>query len=328
MNRGRDNGLFVALMVVFLLSGPLSAIAQENEKSIREMAASLKVEDLPLSYQFTDEELNALLAAYKEEPRVVTGVVRSAVIDCENCAVLLRGNFLRPPFKIEMNGEAVYINGFQFEPEPQFPMVTNARYEEHRKIEIKEEQEKRDKDPCVKIKRTIYSQVTLKMKECREVIDVKERESCVRRILGEMNVEILRLLVQNNNDIFLEYRQLPCIDLDIYSFAELSPADLEHYKWITGISDQERKLLFLNNGYSLLMEISSIKNRVLAIVNRHSLGGPEIKSVFIFKEIIETNADPRIILYLLAENNYILPEGAFLLANKERFTKEVEKWRR
>jgi len=63
MNPQRVKCLFWALICLLLFGCTLIAYARETEKSIEELAASIKVEDLPLGYQCTDEELKILLAA-------------------------------------------------------------------------------------------------------------------------------------------------------------------------------------------------------------------------------------------------------------------------
>ena len=72
------------------------------------------VEDIPEQFRLTLEEVARIKQFYKVKPDITVDPSKSERIDCVNCAVIVNGIILYPPFYLTKTKYKIFINGYQF----------------------------------------------------------------------------------------------------------------------------------------------------------------------------------------------------------------------
>lgn len=253
--------------------------------------------------------------------------MRSEVIDCEGCGILLRGIFFRPPFTVQMTKDAVYVNGYQFEPAPKFPDATNARAKASWDKEREDYRKKREADPCTKIVMEISEQVSAAGGECKKFTDPLKRNQCIRRAMKKLDVEIIDLYTDGEAYTSLDYRKLPCLKKDNLNYAKTFQADVDLYDYWQNMPEEDKKQYFLDVAYNNVVDpLQYRKDIVRGLLKYSSLHGYEYHVIYKAKTVLESDYDPRIKLYLLRECGIPgLGLQFSLLANADKLIEEMER---
>jgi len=115
-----------------------------------------KLEDLPESFRYSDEEWQAMMEKYRMEPAIEIDYANAEVVNCTNCAFLVEGVILYPPFYIQQTDTEAFVNGYRFYPSKRmYEYRQSDEYKKYKNLspaEIKEmihKAKSEDMPPCV-----------------------------------------------------------------------------------------------------------------------------------------------------------------------------------
>ena len=137
MNVASRLGVIIVLCLVALVfalscesggntSAPQAAAARGNPPSAH-IVDPAAVAALPPRFQLSEEKVANIRRVYKVKPDISVNPSKSEKIDCKNCAVIVIGAILYPPFYFTKTEHETYINGYRFWPYKSFPLVWDKK---------------------------------------------------------------------------------------------------------------------------------------------------------------------------------------------------------
>ncbi len=276
-------------------SGVSFSQTNSNAHPVTHTPMPISVEALPKSAQLTDEMLREIRINYKVTQDIAVNPANSERIDCEDCALVLYGVVLYPPFYITIIEESMYVNGYQIIPwKPVKQIFFKRTPEEEEAFRKYWEREQREEPLADFAQRTVE----------RAILD-NRNEIWIREQFASKNLPVERVVFQPNQIAVVDY-QLP----------ETGHRQVFYILGGEGIGPRPR---FKQTNPRKSLEYrdlrDGLRDRTLYIMTNGFRANPRIETLGTIVAILKSDVDDRVKLYQLEQEVGIDIVARGLLAN-------------
>jgi len=193
--------LAAILTTIFILT--FSQAADQKEPPPPDRVT--KVSELPLQFQYTDEEWRDLIQKFKITPDIEVNPRKSEVLTCNNCAIILNGHLLYPPFYFQRKNDHVYLNGFQIYPFKitQVPRPAAFKKERSRLFALKNINSNIESNKYCEDKTRELDNEIISILDSSKFIDQKRIE--VKNVLSSKGGELVALDIRDKGAFSISY---------------------------------------------------------------------------------------------------------------------------
>ena len=185
--------------------GSVSELASSTDHSTSNVNDPLAVAALPEWAQLSDEEIANIRRVYfNVPPDIAVDRSKSERVDCVNCAVIVYGHILRPPFYLTKTDKAIYINGYQWSPTKPFPEIWDKR-----KLDFAETEMKRVRVIKEKCRTVDHAASRRAFQIATEAADDRHNEKWIRKALANDRIPIEKVIIGTDGSVDI-YFTLPC----------------------------------------------------------------------------------------------------------------------
>ena len=295
-------------------SKPSSLAGPSNEQQPLNSDQITDVSQLPANFQYSDEEWKQLMKDFKTEPDIQIDPKNSEVVNCKDCAIILYGHLLYPPFFLTILNSQLFLNGYQFYPLKLKPLLHPLL--NHKKSALSTFNSSTIDNLCNESNKKIDKAI---IHIGRSHLDPKEMDTEIRNELNQMGATIYELSLSKDY-LHIIYQATPECNINKWGF-KLQPI----YSFSTRDNNMSSpSILSSNNNTSHL--ISLFKSNIMDdrfIIPWDINGGGETGSfmtISIIYNILSSHVSNNQLLFMLVNKSQIsAPNAVYIIVNAKEY---------